>query len=646
MAIQIGTVDGLIYIGSKKIECFVNAIDEFSKGGIEFAEKNGLAFGTAFQRFVEPVYVNKSIDFKLESILEPAYTKLGKEQSPARGTYCRKMGLLHVEEKEKIFELTPLGRALKDEQININDYAFILLSKLGVFVNGVYKDNVLAFISKIFIEESYISESIIKERVCEFFKDDEIEKTRVDIILGALELCGLVTKVATGVYVLSNIEYAEILKDFHINRSLLTSSKLDSQEEYTDYMGALDYGVFDVLSIRNKEIYAKAFPNLLKYMKEESGFGKGISINSPLQQIFYGAPGTGKSHTIDDKTNESNRIRITFHPDYDYATFVGAYKPTVKEVDRYGLFGKDTVAMKHDDDTPIKEDVIVYKFIPQAFVKAYVEAWRRHVDTECTDKEFYLVIEEINRGNCAQIFGDLFQLLDRTSAGFSSYAVETDNDLQRFLAEDDEYKLDIVLAEDIKNDNGNVIASAENVMCGKVLVLPPNLHIWATMNTSDQSLFPIDSAFKRRWDWVYMPIKYDNKDWKVVLEDGSWCSWIELQQTLNELIYDATESEDKMLGDWFVKAEDDKISVEVLVGKIIFYLWNDVAKVDAGKIFDLEVEKRGRKRKVIFSDFYNVDGTINSEVVKNWLKKIEVTVTEKITADADVDGSSETPTDE
>ena len=144
------------------------------------------------------------------------------------------------------------------------------------------------------------------------------------------------------------------------------------------------------------------------------------------------------------------------------------------------------------------------------------------------------------------------------------------------------------------------------------------------MNTSDQSLFPIDSAFKRRWDWVYKPIKYENKDWKVVLEDGSWCSWTDLQQTLNDLIYDATESEDKMLGDWFVKAENDKISEEVLVGKIIFYLWNDVAKVDAGKLFDLEVEKRDRKRKVIFSDFYNVDGTINSDIVKNWLKSIGI----------------------
>lgn len=341
----------------------------------------------------------------------------------------------------------------------------------------------------------------------------------------------------------------------------------------------------------------------------------------PLQQIFYGAPGTGKSNRIEEDTNESNRIRATFHPDYDYATFVGAYKPTVKQVNKYGMWGK---VITHDDNTPVQEDVIVYKFIPQAFIKAYVEAWRRYADTECTDKDFFLVIEEINRGNCAQIFGDLFQLLDRTNAGFSSYAVETESDLQNFLTTDEEYKLDIALTEDIKNDNGKVIATAANVKNGKVLVLPPNLHIWATMNTSDQSLFPIDSAFKRRWDWTYMPIKYENDGWKVMLGNEEVCKWTDLQQTLNNLIYDATESEDKMLGDWFVKANGNEINEEQLVGKIIFYLWNDVAKVDAGRLFDLEVEKNGRKRKVVFSDFYKIDGNVNLDITKEWLKNINV----------------------
>ncbi|MBQ0090333.1 MAG: hypothetical protein KBT27_13485 [Prevotellaceae bacterium] len=398
-----------------------------------------------------------------------------------------------------------------------------------------------------------------------------------------------------------------------------------------------------------------------------------------LQQIFYGAPGTGKSHEIDKNTNEGNRIRTTFHPDYDYASFVGCYKPTKESrSDRYNVDElvkklKETknsgttypcqkfatkywkslrdlnqiaikellnkaglsetfnvevskgVAVGQELSLQTSNSNITYSFIPQAFIKAYVEAWRRYCQPENTDKDFYLIIEEINRGNCAQIFGDLFQLLDRTNTGFSRYSVETENDLQRFLIEDETFKFDISLNEDIADDNGKVIASAIDVMNGKVLVLPPNFHIWATMNTSDQSLFPIDSAFKRRWDWKYMPIKYSNKDWKVVLIGNTSVEWVKLQQKLNDLIYDATESEDKMLGDWFVKADTNNvISEEVLVGKIIFYLWNDVAKVDAGKLFDLEIEKHGRKCKVSFSDFYNNDGTINSDVVKKWLKQIDV----------------------
>ncbi len=334
----------------------------------------------------------------------------------------------------------------------------------------------------------------------------------------------------------------------------------------------------------------------------------------PLQQIFYGAPGTGKSDGIKRQEKDfAEVIRTTFHPDSDYSTFVGAYKPIMKKVRKCVVIGKEESAITASVTKDDYEEKISYSFVKQAFLKAYISAWQGLNER----KKVLLVIEEINRGNCAQIFGDLFQLLDRETEGenigYSTYPIITNEDLRT------------VLAEDFKDIEG----IPENIKSGEELLLPPNLHIWATMNTSDQSLFPIDSAFKRRWDWVYKPIKYDNKTWKVELKDGSWCLWIDLQTTLNDLIYDATESEDKMLGDWFVKAENNKISEDVLVGKIVFYLWNDVAKVDAGKLFDLEVEKNGRKpRKVIFSDFYNVDGTINTEVVKNWLKSIEITLNE------------------
>ena len=333
-------------------------------------------------------------------------------------------------------------------------------------------------------------------------------------------------------------------------------------------------------------------------------------VNTAQQIIHYGAPGTGKSHTIDKKVTKDNSIRTTFHPDSDYSTFVGAYKPKMED------------------------EKIVYKFQPQAFLKAYCKAWKNSGTSIC------LVIEEINRGNCAQIFGDLFQLLDRCKNGFSAYAIEPDSDITDFLTTDKEYALTCLnFTKDITNDNGKVIATAESIKTGQKLVLPPNLSILCTLNSSDQSLFPMDSAFKRRWQWKYEPIKYGNTAWKVMLKDGSSVNWVDLQTRLNDLIYDATESEDKMLGDWFVKDVNNEIDEETLVGKIVFYLWNDVAKVDAGKLFDLNMkELNGKDRKVIFSDFYDIEGNSKTDVVKAWLGSIEIKLANKA-AELNPDGS-------
>lgn len=234
-----------------------------------------------------------------------------------------------------------------------------------------------------------------------------------------------------------------------------------------------------------------------------------------LQVIYYGAPGTGKSHMIDNypKVTEENTIRTTFHPDSDYSTFVGAYKPTMENVPMSKTFtsSKDGTYAEYVQKTeshPGTEKKIVYKYVPQAFLKAYVAAWS---DLE---NPHFLVIEEINRGNCAQIFGDLFQLLDRNNAGSSSYAIHADEDITQFLAEDkngfanlSEEQKEAIRSFVLVKDSGKTEAIGNAILSGKKLLLPPNLYIWATMNTSDQSLFPIDSAFKRRWNWKYMPIE-------------------------------------------------------------------------------------------------------------------------------------------
>ena len=350
------------------------------------------------------------------------------------------------------------------------------------------------------------------------------------------------------------------------------------------------------------------------------------------QLIIYGAPGTGKSHKIDECTNEKNSIRVTFHPDTDYATFVGAYKPFVKEEIRYGLNGTNTVAMKVGG-ADLTEDKISYKFVPQAFVKAYVEAWKRYTDADLQGdaKTYYLVIEEINRGNCAQIFGDLFQLLDRADNGFSAYAITPDDDIQKFLETDKDYKLaDIPLSGDIKKmteDGEKVIATAADIKTGKKLVLPPNFCIWATMNTSDQSLFPIDSAFKRRWEWEYVPIEDAGKRWKIKV-GGVKYEWWSFLEKINAVIASETSSEDKQLGYFFVKAKGDVIDAKTFVSKVIFYLWGDVFKdnLPDEDVFKYTFKKDGKddKRLIRFADFYHpeVTGPVDDKIKEQWRDKL------------------------
>lgn len=336
------------------------------------------------------------------------------------------------------------------------------------------------------------------------------------------------------------------------------------------------------------------------------------------QLIYYGAPGTGKSYKIDQDTNDNNSIRTTFHPDSDYASFVGAYKPTMEPVPM--SYVSDGMAKYAKDSAyhPGTERKIVYKYVPQAFLKAYVAAWSN------LDKPFYLIIEEINRGNCAQIFGDLFQLLDRNNHGSSSYAIAADEDIAQFLADDKKGFANLSEAQRqaisdfiLVKDDGRTVAIGPDILNGSKLLLPPNLRIWATMNTSDQSLFPIDSAFKRRWDWEYIPIEYDKKEW-ILDVNGVKYSWGSFLETINPVIYKLTESSDKQMGFFFAKAdkksddslpENDTISTKLFINKVLFYLWTDVLK-DYAPEDDLFrwTDEDNVKQQLQFTDFFKKNG--------------------------------------
>lgn len=341
-----------------------------------------------------------------------------------------------------------------------------------------------------------------------------------------------------------------------------------------------------------------------------------------LQQIYYGAPGTGKSKTIKDLTFGESVIRTTFHPDSDYASFVGTYKPITEEVTLRDCYGKKVI----DEETNevVKEERIAYKFIPQAFLEAYVEAWKKLG----SNKKQYLIIEEINRGNCAQIFGDLFQLLDRNKYGFSDYPIVADKDMQKYL-EKEFAGWEITNKDEINQLYGE--ANMVNlIMKGERLVLPSNLYIWATMNTSDQSLFPIDSAFKRRWDWKYVPIR-EGRDketnaplnWYINTGDKQY-KWWSFISKVNELIGSLTNSEDKKLGYFFCKAKDGEIDADLFVSKVIFYLWNDVFK-DYG--FD-DKDFQDEEGKILsFDRFYedkNGKTNVDIAIVEQFLENLGV----------------------
>lgn len=348
---------------------------------------------------------------------------------------------------------------------------------------------------------------------------------------------------------------------------------------------------------------------------------------TPRQIIYYGAPGTGKSHTIKKEEDEGKItcIRTTFHPDSDYATFVGCYKPhKIKD-----------------------SQCLTYEFVEQAFLETYKQAWMN------PEKEIALVIEEINRGNCAQVFGDIFQLLDRSDDGWSTYPIKADTDIAEHLKE---LRIPGYAASMNKRfglDKEGKDRYPDRDWFG-FMALPPNMSILATMNTSDQSLFPIDSAFKRRWDWKYIKIKKGKKEngeelgWNIqikdangepvkIIDENTTLSWWNFIQKVNEIIASMTSSADKQLGYFFCKPSekanetDEKptiITADTLVGKVIFYLWNDVFKdygFEDASLFTYQEEKNGKKteKDLAFADFYDEEGEqVNTVRLVDFLNRI------------------------
>ncbi|WP_252247834.1 AAA family ATPase [Clostridium sp. ZS6] len=279
-----------------------------------------------------------------------------------------------------------------------------------------------------------------------------------------------------------------------------------------------------------------------------------------FNRIVFGAPGTGKSHLLekDRICFGDNYERVTFHPNYSYAQFVGTYKPVP---------AKDSEG----------KDSITYEYVPGPFMRVLVKSMRSVKNN--SPEPYLLLIEEINRANVAAVFGDVFQLLDRES-GVSEYEIETSGDMRNYL----------------QKELGGQLSEYEKIK------IPSNMYIWATMNSADQGVFPMDTAFKRRWDFEYIGINDNDakiKDIKVALgKDKHYIKWNELRIKINDILSGQCHvNEDKLLGPYFLSSsiiesndknivKDNEKFLKAFKSKVIMYLYEDAGRQHRTKIFE------------------------------------------------------------
>ncbi len=310
-------------------------------------------------------------------------------------------------------------------------------------------------------------------------------------------------------------------------------------------------------------------------------------------RIIFGAPGTGKSFILNREkdillANGGEYERVTFHPDYSYANFVGTYKP---------------VPCKDSED----KDVITYSYVPGPFMRTYVKAMKN--SRTDTVKPFLLVIEEINRANVAAVFGDVFQLLDRGDNDVSEYPIQASEDIKKYLAGE---------------LGGNPDDYSE-------ILIPDNMFIWATMNSADQGVFPMDTAFKRRWDFTYLGI--DDKEAgiigkKVILGQGEYrrvVEWNTLRKAINEELLSYKVNEDKLMGPYFISKNnlpegemiDPDIFKRIFKNKVVMYLFDDAAKQKRITLFGGCTEKAKNQYSKICREFDTKGVHIFCEAISN-----------------------------
>lgn len=323
-----------------------------------------------------------------------------------------------------------------------------------------------------------------------------------------------------------------------------------TEEQYVDYFDLTDDELNKYMEEENMK-ETKPFTDLnYKPISKEMKY-------KSYNRIIFGAPGTGKSFQLKQESTVgspfANIERVTFHPDYSYGQFVGSYKPV------------------SDDDGRIK-----YEYVPGPFMRILVKALESGKNGDTAEK-FLLIVEEINRAKVAAVFGDMFQLLDRTDDGDSMYEIQASEDVRRYLARE-------------------LGGTKDNYTSIKI---PNNMYIWATMNSADQGVFPMDTAFKRRWEFTYLGIdKNEDKisidKLPVKIDDSTKeISWNILRKSINSmLLRECKVNEDKLLGPFFISGDvfknaeqDVDAFYDAFNSKVLMYLFEDAGKMHQKKLF-------------------------------------------------------------
>ena len=323
----------------------------------------------------------------------------------------------------------------------------------------------------------------------------------------------------------------------------------------------------------------RVFLDTRRVGKKDISFQTGYRCEYPRNRILFGAPGTGKSYTLNKEkdlllADGGTYERVTFHPDYSYANFVGTYKP---------------VPCKDSEG----KDAITYSYVPGPFMRTYVKALQN--SRTDTPKPFLLVIEEINRANVAAVFGDVFQLLDRGDDEVSEYPIQASQDIKKYLAGE---------------LGGNPDDYSE-------IRIPDNMFIWATMNSADQGVFPMDTAFKRRWDFTYLGIDDSEAGIvgkKVILGQGNYrriVEWNALRKAINNELLTYKVNEDKLMGPYFISKKnlpegemiDPAGFARIFKNKVIMYLFDDAAKQKRISLFGGCDEKAKNQYSKICREF-------------------------------------------